>query len=179
MPNTKNLLIASLVLIVVASACRKKELEDEFYTWVKDPVIFDPDLIESNTSSGSGKCNNGQYDFFEGEGDVDCGDACVPCNFTTPCLDEYIDQFFTGGAALEFLFDKKYDVENNGLFLIFNQRSEETIKIKINFSATVLDVSNRKLTTTNDYAKVDSNVCCISYRSLNSDDFITNEDFNV
>jgi hypothetical protein len=173
---SKNFLLLGLLMILVITACRKKELEDEFYTWVDDPVIFDPDLIEP---VGSGKCNNGKYDFSKGEGGVDCGGECVPCNFETRCLNVDRDEMTISGQLLGFKYEKKDDQAGNKRLFEYTQRSGGTNKFFFTVDIDALLSSERELQTVSSNTTVDSYFCHLSYNSVVSGDFNVVDDYTA
>lgn len=175
---SKNLFLLGVLLVLVISACRKKDLEDEFYTWVDNPVVFDPNLIEPE-STGSAKCNNGKYDFSKGEGGVDCGGDCTPCNFETPCLNVDRDEMSVSGQMLGFKYEKTETEGGNKIFIEFTQMSGGVNKFFITMDADALNASERMLETKNNSTSVDSYFCHMFYNSVVSGDFNVVENYNA
>jgi|GEM_PF-2140137 len=73
--------IAVVFIAVLLTDCRKKVLYEDYYTMLGIEDTNNPTVVEIPEH-----CSNGDFDYLEGEGDVDCGTICgTPCNITPEC----------------------------------------------------------------------------------------------
>ncbi len=164
------LLCVCMTVLVSLSACRDKELLDEYEDWIGNPT--------ENTSTPS-FCFNNEYDFYEGESDIDCGDDCEPCSFTTPCLNVSKNEFVLDGYSHP--YDRDTTILNNSNIITYTYAEADggNTTFTILLDSTALRTSERKLETGHYSDRAEAYLIKLTYTSFFGGYIYANDGFDA
>ena len=166
-----NIAVCSLfILLFSLSACRDKTLLDEYDEWLGESENFDP-FAEG--------CENGSYDFYDGEGDIDCGGNCEPCVFDTPCLNVNQDMFIQNSAETNYDAGTSSLNSDNELVYRFAESDGGLNSLTISIDSIALRSNQRRLETTEYYERASERKITMSFNSYFNGSFYANDSHEV
>lgn len=133
--NSMRYLIPALVcLLVWSSGCRKKEYIDDYDFYANGPEVETPE-----------HCDNNEFDYLDGELDVDCGSVCgVPCVIDPNCEDRSISRI-EDSYGFETDLDGSYYKSFDNFQADFTSYDSH-VRIDVDFYTDSLDVDRKYLT---------------------------------